>query len=112
MIVLGCVSSQGDLPGAAQSVQNDTMEQGVALFDKVCAGCPSKDGRARTRATRKMGVKDLNRSRLTDQQVVFQIMEGRQDVNKRSNMPAFRDKLTRQQIDSLLPVLRSIRSRD
>ena len=79
------------------------------LFIKVCAPCHSKDGKAQTPAARKLGVKDLSESKLTDAQIVQQILEGKQDPKAESKMPAFKEKLTSAEIDSLVPVVKEFR---
>jgi len=79
------------------------------LFVKTCASCHSKDGKAETPAAKKLGVKDLSLSKLTDAQIVEQIMDGKQDTQSSSKMPAFKEKLTPEQIQSLVPLVKSFR---
>jgi hypothetical protein len=54
-------------------------------------------------------VKDLSQSKLTDAQIKQQISEGRQENQSASKMPAFKEKLTRQEIESLVPVVKDFR---
>lgn len=79
------------------------------LFEKLCAPCHSKDGTAQTPAAKKLGVKDLSQSKLTDAQIIQQILEGKQDAKAASKMPAFKEKLTREETESLVPVVKAFR---
>ena len=79
------------------------------LFVKVCAPCHSKDGTAQTPAARKLGVKDLSQSKLTDAQIIEQIREGKQPGKSESKMPAFKEKLSPEEIESLVAVVKQFR---
>ena len=79
------------------------------VFAKACASCHGKDGKAQTPAAKKLGVKDLSESKLTDEQIVQQILEGKLDLKKESKMPAFKEKLTKAELDSLIPVVKAFR---
>ena len=80
-------------------------------FVKNCASCHSKDGSAQTPAARKLGVKDLRLSKLTDAEIVLQIREGKLESQKDSKMPAFKDKLTSEEIEGLVTVLKGFREK-
>ena len=79
------------------------------LFDKVCAPCHSKDGTAQTPAAKKLGVKDLSQSKLTDAQIIQQILDGKLDPKSPSKMPPFKEKLAREEVESLVPVVKGFR---
>ena len=79
------------------------------LFNRVCAPCHSKDGQAQTPAARKLGVKNLSLSKLTDSQIIDQIREGKQPSQKETKMPAFKEKLTPEEIQSLVEVVKQFR---
>jgi mono/diheme cytochrome c family protein len=82
---------------------------GGEVFVKACAPCHGKDGKALSPAAKKLGVKDLSLSKLTDEQIVQQILEGKLDQKKDSKMPAFKEKLTKAEIDSIIPVVKAFR---
>jgi mono/diheme cytochrome c family protein len=84
-------------------------DEGNGVFTKACASCHGKDGKAQTPAAKKLGVKDLSQSKLTDEQIVQQILEGKLDQKKDSKMPAFKEKLTKAELDSLIPVVKAFR---
>jgi len=79
------------------------------LFGKTCASCHGKDGKAQTPAAKKLGVKDLSLSKLTDAQIIERITEGKQDTQGSSKMPAFKEKLSPEEIQSLVPVVKEFR---
>lgn len=79
------------------------------VFVKNCAPCHSKDGKAQTPAARKLGVKDLSQSKLTDAQIIQQIREGKQEKQSETKMPAFKEKLTEAEIQSLVGVVKGFR---
>ena len=79
------------------------------LFIKTCAPCHSKDGTAQTPAAKKLGVKDLSQSKLTDEQIVQAVREGKTDKEGSIKMPAFKEKLTSDEVESLVPVVKGFR---
>jgi cytochrome c553 len=83
--------------------------EGRSLFLMHCAPCHGPDGRARTPAARKLGVKDLTQSRLPDPDIRRQIIEGRRDKTGKQQMPAFEDKLTSQQLITLIAQVKEFR---
>ena len=80
-----------------------------ALFNLHCAPCHGKDGKARTPIAKKLGVKDLTESKLTDAEIEKQIIEGRKNDRGTQTMPPFKDKLTSDQIKSVISVVKSFR---
>ena len=84
---------------------------GRPLFLKTCAPCHSPDGSASTPAARKLGVKDLRASRISDADIARQIRDGVQAVPEKASqkMPAFRETLSAEQIESLVPVVKALR---
>jgi cytochrome c553 len=79
------------------------------LFVKNCAACHGKDGKAQTSVAKKLGVKDLSQSIITDAKIEQQIREGRPADQNSAKMPAFQDRLTAVEIKSLTPVVKEFR---
>ncbi|HZF73236.1 MAG TPA: c-type cytochrome, partial [Gemmatimonadaceae bacterium] len=52
---------------------------GKEVFAKQCASCHGPDGKAQTPIARKLGVKDLTQSKLTEAEIEKQIVEGKRD---------------------------------
>jgi mono/diheme cytochrome c family protein len=94
---------------AAAGARTAVAGEGTELFNKICASCHSKDGTAQTPAAKKLGVKDLSQSKLTDDQISYQIREGRQENQTVSKMPAFKDKLSSDEVKSLIAVVKTFR---
>lgn len=80
------------------------------LFNKNCASCHSKDGRAQTPIARQRRVQDLSECRLEDNAIVEQILNGTHNKDNTFKMPPFKDKLSRAEIESLVPLVKSFRS--
>lgn len=70
-------------------------------FQEHCASCHGPDGKARTPAGRKLGVKDLTESRIPEAEVVRQILDGAKDANGKPRMPPFREKFTADEVSAL-----------
>ena len=79
------------------------------VYTKACASCHGKDGKAKTPAGKKLGVKDLSQSKLTDEEIIGQILNGKLDAKGVLTMPAFKEKLKREEIDSLVPLVKEFR---
>lgn len=79
------------------------------VYIKNCAVCHGKDGKAQSAIARKLGVKDLSLSKLTDAQIERQILNGRPADQNSAKMPAFKDRLTAEEIKSLIPLVKAFR---
>jgi len=97
-LILGVMESRG--AGAPDSRE---------AFVKLCAPCHGEDGRARTRAARVLGVKDLTVSKTTDAEIERQIREGRQDAKGIQKMPPFKERLQPEQIEALVRYVKALR---
>lgn len=86
-------------------------EDAAALFNLNCAPCHSKDGRARTPAARKLGVKDLTLSTLPDDEIARQIRDGRKGPDGKHQMPSFGDRLSPEQVKALIQYVKEFRKR-
>lgn len=83
---------------------------GKELFLKNCAPCHGPDGSARSPAARKLGVRDLRPSTLSDEKIAQQIRNGVQDAGGKAKMPAFEDKFSADEIEALVRVVKALRS--
>ncbi len=66
----------------------------AALFQQKCAACHGKDGTP-TAAGAKMGAPDLKKVKEPEEKLVAEITNGK------NKMPAYKAKLTKEQIDAL-----------
>jgi mono/diheme cytochrome c family protein len=106
---LGGIVAAALLAMAAGAEEAKSASAAKELFVKNCAVCHSADGTAQTSVAKKLGVKDLSQSKLTDAQIIQQVSEGRQENQSASKMPAFKGRLTSPEIESLVPVVKDFR---
>ena len=81
---------------------------GMALFEKKCGtSCHGKDGKGKTKMGEKLKVKDFTDAATwkdqTDESLTKSIVDGISD----KKMPAFKDKLSADELKSLVAVLRT-----
>ena len=81
-----------------------------ALYGQNCTRCHGADGKGETRIGKKLGVKDYTdpkvQAALTDKEITETIKNGKPGTA----MPAFGDKLSDDQISSLVKYIRSLDS--
>ncbi len=82
---------------------------GKEVFAKQCASCHGPDGKAQTPIARKLGVKDLTQSKLTEAEIEKQIVEGKRDDHGKEKMPSFKSKLSTDEIKSLIAAVKELR---
>jgi mono/diheme cytochrome c family protein len=78
--------------------QKEILPDGKLLFEGKCARCHGKDG---TRGL--LGAKNLQTSNLPDAELINVVSKGRRI------MPAWRDKLSRQEIQSVVAYIKTLR---
>ena len=86
------------------------VADGKELFAKNCAPCHGPDGKAQTPIARKLGVKDLTQSKLTEAEIEKQITEGKRDDHGKEKMPSFKGKLSNDEIKSLITAVKDLRN--
>ena len=82
---------------------------GAEVFANNCVACHGPDGKAKNPAARKLGVKDLTVSTLTDAQIEKQVKEGARNKNGVQVMPAFKDTLSAEEIRAVIAKVKSLR---
>lgn len=79
---------------------------------KNCAACHGKDGTGQTKAGKKVGVKDLTdaayQKTFTDDKAFTDIKGGLKDKDGKEQMKSFADKLTDDEIKTLVTYVRSL----
>lgn len=75
-----------------------TKADATSLFTMRCASCHGDDGKLGV-----SGAKDLSISKLTDAEITSIIYNGK------NGMPAFGDSFTKEQLDALVPIVKSLR---
>jgi len=84
------------------------------LYKKYCAACHGKDGKGKTRAGKKVGVKDFTDAKyqasFTDEQALKNIKEGmKNEKTGKWRMKPFAKKLSDDQIKELIKYIRSLK---
>ena len=82
---------------------------GQDVFTEHCASCHGVDGKARTPAGKKFRVKDLTESKLAESDIEKQIVSGTQDAKGNARMPAFKGKLSPEEIAALVAYVKTLR---
>lgn len=82
---------------------------GTEVFTSRCAPCHGADGKARTPAGKKLGAKDLSESKLSDAAIAQQILEGVKDARGHERMPAFKTKVTADEVSALVAHVKAFR---
>jgi mono/diheme cytochrome c family protein len=82
---------------------------GVKVFNKHCAPCHGKDGRAKTPVARVLGVKDLTQSTIGDEEIAKQIREGKKGADGLQKMPPFAEKVSDAEIKELIEMILKFR---
>jgi mono/diheme cytochrome c family protein len=80
-----------------------------AVYGRHCVSCHGKDGKAQTPVGRKLGVKDLTQSRVSDADIEKQLLEGTKDARGQQRMPAFKDKLSPAEVKALVAWVKTLR---
>jgi len=89
----------------ADNSSEETMSSPRSLYIQNCARCHGADGRAQTRLGKKLEAADLTSE---DVKGMSTAKITRAITNGRPDMPAFRKKLTRQQIAQIVGYVRSL----
>src|SRR3954454_18858142 len=84
-------------------------EEAINVFNLNCAPCHGKDGKAHTPIARKLGVKDLTLSKLSDDDIERQIRDGRKAADGQQAMPAFGDKIAAADLKPLIEFVKKFR---
>jgi mono/diheme cytochrome c family protein len=98
------------LASAAADEAGPGAKDVAALYNTHCAGCHGKDGRARTPMAKKLKVRDLTKSKATDAEIERQIREGKQGPKGETLMPAFKGRLTDDEIKQLIEKVKKFRN--
>lgn len=101
LLLMGVLALGGPLVCRAADAQE--------IFESNCASCHGVDGKAKTPAGKKLRVKDLAESKLPDAEIERQIASGTQDAKGNARMPAFKEKLSPDEIAALVVFVKTLR---
>jgi mono/diheme cytochrome c family protein len=94
----------------AAANNNSTARTAPQLYRKYCVSCHGSDGRAKTSKGKFSHARDFTdaqwQDEVSDARIFNSIMNGR---NVRGNMPAFSNKITEKETESLVDFVRRLR---
>ena len=94
----------------AVAANNNRARSAPVLYRKYCVSCHGSDGRAKTSKGKFSHARDLTEAQwhedVSDERIFNSIMNGR---NVRGNMPAFSDKISQAEAESLVSFVRRMR---
>jgi mono/diheme cytochrome c family protein len=93
--------------GARGLVQTPTPINPAVTYSKSCATCHGKDGRSKTLKGKLRHARDLTDARWQDEATDERIYNS--IANGKGKMPAFKGKLTNEQIESLVSYVRGLK---
>ena len=105
MIALAFVLlAQATMPSPAPVTGVRTPEE---IFEQRCAKCHGSDGKAQTKKGRELKAKDFTKLKFqqhtTDKEIIDAITNGL----RKKKMPAFKNKLSPEEIQALVPFVRA-----
>ena len=91
------------------------LADGTEMFNKKCAGCHGKDGKAQTAMGKKLSIKDLTDAKVQaaakDADWEKAITDGAKDAAGKVVMPGFKGKVTPDDIKALVKVSRDFKGK-
>ncbi len=96
--------------GASAYANSGTIDA-ASVWTANCKKCHAEDGSGSTKIGQKFGVKDYTdatvQAKMTDEEMLKTIKEGALDENGKKKMPPYAPKLTDEEIEALIPLIRS-----
>ena len=99
------------LAGFVRESRGDNVRPAAQTYRRYCISCHGSDGKARTSKGKYSHARDLTNAQwqgdVSDERLFNSIMNGR---NQRGNMPAFADKLSEREVNSLVSFVRGLKA--
>ena len=99
------------LAGFVRESRGDNMRPAAQTYRRYCISCHGTDGKAKTSKGKYSHARDLTNAQwqgdVSDERIFNSIMNGR---NQRGNMPAFADKLSEKEVNSLVSFVRGLKA--
>jgi mono/diheme cytochrome c family protein len=84
------------------------------IWMDYCARCHGETGKGDTRIGKRLNAKDYSdpavQEAMTDEEIIRVTADGAVDANGRELMPAYKDELTSEEIESLVAYIRAFKS--
>lgn len=108
MMLRGMLLAGGLVLASITASAEETAIDGAELFRRTCAMCHGPDGKATTPVAKRMGVKDLSTSQLTDEQIRGAIETGIRGA--KGVMPAYGGRFSEAELAAIVQYVRSFRA--
>ncbi len=99
------------LAGFVRESRGDAARPASQTYRRYCVSCHGLDGTAKTSKGKYSHARDLTDAEwqgdVSDERIFNSIMNGR---NTRGNMPSFANKLSQQEVDSLVSFVRGLKA--
>ena len=102
-LLFSALLAQAATPSPAPVTQQTPQE----IWDKRCVFCHGADGQGHTKKGRQYKVPNFTKPRWQKHTTDDEIVEAITDGVKKSKMPSFKDKLTPEEVKSMVPYLRA-----
>lgn len=104
MIALASVLlAQATTPSPAPVTGRSPQE----IFEQRCAKCHGNDGKAQTKKGRELKAKDFTKPKFQQHTTDKEIVDAITDGLRKKKMPAFKNKLSPEEIQALVPFVRA-----
>ena len=87
--------------GLVIGISPAALADGAKTYTAKCANCHGKDGKGETAMGKKKGAKDLGTSKMTVEEIVKVVTEGKANKEGKPASPAFKDKLSAEEISAV-----------
>ena len=101
--ILAALLAQAATPSPAPVVGQQTQQE---IWDKRCTFCHGADGQSKTKKGRQYKAPNFTRARWQKHTTDDEIVEAITDGVKKTKMPSFKEKLSAEEIRSMVPFLR------
>lgn len=108
-LALATLLAQAPTPSPAPVVAGPQAPQDI--WEKRCTFCHGADGKSQTKKGRQLKAPDFTSDRWQKHTTDDEIVEAVHDGIPKHKMPAFKDKLSNEEIKSLVPFLRAFAKR-
>jgi len=81
---------------------------GAKTYSAKCANCHGKDGKGETAMGKQKGAKDLAASKLTVDEIVKIVTDGKSNAAGKAASPAFKEKLQPEEIQAVSAYIKAI----
>ena len=83
-------------------------------WSEYCSRCHAKDGSGNTKPGRKLKLKDYReaavQAEMSDEDIIKYLIDGVTTDRGKEEMPSYKEKLTREEMDAMIPFIRALKT--